>query len=114
MGYYTHFKIEFGNHSQEDSLKLKESIKQCCPSLVDALEYEYPSEYEDYLLEEEIFLYAKWYNHKEEITELSKHFPNLNITIHGHGEEIGDEWMLYVKAGKREKHHVEFPTSALW
>ena len=50
MGYYTHFKIEFGNHSQEDSLKLKESIKQCCPSLVDALEYEYPSEYEDYLL----------------------------------------------------------------
>ena len=38
----------------------------------------------------------------------------LNITVYGHGEEIGDEWVLYVKAGKTEKHHVEFPTSTLW
>nr|DAT58771.1 MAG TPA: hypothetical protein [Bacteriophage sp.] len=114
MGYYTNFKIEFGNHSQEDEFKLRESIKQCCPQLVSALEYEYPSEYEDYLLEEEIFIYAKWYDFDREISALSEKHPNLNITLYGHGEEIGDEWVAYAKAGQYEDYRLEYPNTTLW
>lgn len=116
MGYYTDFKIVLGNVEQENKEQIIEGLKKYCPDLVSMLKYEFREnlEYDDIVTENGEFINGKWYNHKEEITELSKHFPNLNITIHGHGEEIGDEWILYVKAGKREKHHVEFPTSALW
>lgn len=114
MGYYTNFRIEFGNHSQEDSLKLKESIKQCCPSLVDALEYEYPIEYDNMLLDEEIYLYAKWYNFDDEICKLSEKHPDLNITVYGHGEDVGDEWVAYAKAGRVEDYTAELPTTTLW
>lgn len=48
------------------------------------------------------------------MSELSKHYPNLNITIQGSGEEVEDNWIMYIKAGKTEHHRAEFPTSTLW
>ena len=115
MGYYTHFQVILGGVIKENKEQLVKAIKEHCPDLLSLLEYEYYNyNYEGFLEEEEEYVYGKWYDFKEEMTELSKHFPNLNITVYGHGEEIGDEWVLYVKAGKTEKHHVEFPTSTLW
>lgn len=115
MGYYTHFKIVLGKSTNENKEQLIKDIKKYCSGLTSFLEYEYTNyDYNDIVTEYGEYVYGKWYNFEEEMVELSKHYPNLNITVNGHGEQIGDEWVLYVKAGKTEKHHVEFPKSTLW
>lgn len=115
MGYYTHFKIVLGKSTNENKEQLIKDIKKYCSGLASFLEYEYTNyDYNDIVTEYGEYVYGKWYNFEEEMVELSKHYPNLNITVNGHGEQIGDEWILYVKAGKTEYHRAEFPTSTLW
>jgi len=43
---------------------------------------------------------VKWYDHEENMKELSLKFPNTVFRLHGVGEEQGDEWYKYFKNGK--------------
>jgi len=45
---------------------------------------------------------VKWYDHDEEMLELSKQFPNTVFCLHGEGEESGDLWYCYYKNGKKQ------------
>lgn len=116
MGYYTHFKIVLGNVEQENKKQIIEDLEKYCPGLVSLLKCEFREgyEYDDITAKQGEYIYGKWYNFEEEMTELSKHYPNLNITIQGSGEEVEDNWKMYIKEGKTEHHRAEFPTSTLW
>ena len=116
MGYYTHFKIVLGNVEQENKEQIIESLEKHCTGLVSLLKYEFRNgcEYDGIVTKHGEYIYGKWYNFEEEMSELSKHYPNLNITIQGSGEEVEDNWIMYIKAGKTEHHRAEFPTSTLW
>jgi hypothetical protein len=44
---------------------------------------------------------GKWYEHQEEMLELSKRFPKTLFTLHGEGEGAGgDIWNKYFRNGK--------------
>jgi len=46
---------------------------------------------------------AKWYDHEDHITQVSRQFPLVLITVDGEGEESGDMWRLYARNGEFEK-----------
>lgn len=45
---------------------------------------------------------AKWYDHRKEMTEMSKKYPKTLFTLRGSGEDYGqdDMWKEYYKNGK--------------
>ena len=51
---------------------------------------------------------AKWYEHNEDMIELSKAFPDLNFCLHGVGEEQFDYWDCYYHNGESEECRVEW------
>lgn len=46
---------------------------------------------------------CKWYEHADDIRALSLRFPAILFTLHGTGEEQGDEWYKYFKDGKMQE-----------
>jgi hypothetical protein len=45
---------------------------------------------------------AKWYDHDEDMREVSKQFPDRVITLYGNGEDADDQWYAYFKNGKMQ------------
>lgn len=41
----------------------------------------------------------QWYRHEEDVAKLSRGFPDQLIVLHGVGEEPGDLWRKYFRAG---------------
>lgn len=52
----------------------------------------------------------KWYDHDEDVLELSKQWPTILIMLEGYGEDDGDIWKCYYKNGKiwRTKANIRF------
>lgn len=110
MGYYTHYKLKI---NEEDFNKQSEAF----------MEREYEGKYEKiymYVLKErkknKDFMYGvwendgescTWYDYKEELIELSKAFPDIVFYLSGEGEESGDVWKHYFKAGKDQESKVK-------
>lgn len=46
---------------------------------------------------------CKWYEHEEDMTALSKKFPHVLFILEGIGEEDGDFWRKYFRAGKMSR-----------
>lgn len=53
---------------------------------------------------------CKWYEHEEDMRELSRRFPDVLFKLSGHGEKKGDIWVKYFKNGKMQvcKVRIEF------
>jgi hypothetical protein len=45
----------------------------------------------------------KWYDHEDDMRAYSKAFPDLVFELTGDGEEAGDNWREYYKAGKVQR-----------
>ena len=43
---------------------------------------------------------CKWYDHEQDMLELSTFYPDTIFTLHGWGEQMGDEWEKEFKNGE--------------
>lgn len=86
MGYYTRYDLKIdGTREEIDRVS----------------EYLYRTEISGYkLLKLSSYEPSKWYNHMEDMLDLSKEFPNVLFTLSGDGEDSGDFWKKYFKGGK--------------
>jgi hypothetical protein len=48
----------------------------------------------------------KWYDHHDNMLDLSKEFPDVIFMLEGEGEERDDNWRLYVHNGEWEETHA--------
>ncbi|MCP1354624.1 hypothetical protein [Aneurinibacillus migulanus] len=89
MGYYTYFKVDM---KPEEPKGLREYLyleEDRYYALIDALE--------------EIEESHKWYDHEDDMIELSRTFPDTLFELHGEVEEPGDLWRKYFKNGKIQR-----------
>ncbi|MHC2451245.1 hypothetical protein ACUXP3_001846 [Bacillus altitudinis] len=87
MGYYTNFEVEI----DKDGDLVREYVNNISPKkdcLVDA----FNGRGDD----------MKWYEHDEDVLEVSRQFPDVLITVKGVGEEYPDFWKTYFKGGKKQ------------
>ena len=49
----------------------------------------------------------KWYDHTEDMVEVSKQFPELTFVLYGEGEDSEDIWCEYFNNGDFEVTHAE-------
>lgn len=84
MGYYSTFKI-----IECASDKMKEALIEESGN--------YKSGWYNYRMDD-----VKWYNWKDNLTAVSKKFPNILLVLEGHGEEENDDWRAYALGGKIE------------
>lgn len=83
MGYYTNYSIST-NSAEHDEEIIQEIVEL--------------SGYDDTFENE-----CKWYDHEENVQEISAKWPDVLITLEGEGEESGDLWIKYFKGGKMQK-----------
>ena len=92
MGYYTDFSITI--KGEFDKKEMEEKIEEVT----------------DYCFDEHGNRYhqnCKWYDNVENMTELSKFYPNNLFTVDGDGEENGDVWRRVYHNGRQEDIQVE-------
>ena len=111
MGYYTKFELEIsgtgerwvtGVNVKGEKIRVNIGIDhdEVIRELVDLSGYEHLFDGDTH----------KWYEYDENMREISQKYPNLLFTLSGEGEESGDRWRAYYKAGKcqRELAKIEY------
>ena len=100
MGYYTvyhiNYKVPEGVDKEKFSHDLARGLYAVNSDYFDDFVYIENCLIED-LIESDMM---KWYDHEEDMCELSKLFPNILFTLEGFGEEQGDIWREYFYNGK--------------
>lgn len=86
MGYYTNFQLDFNPNVHDED--------QFLGDLKEFTGYSWSNDYELYDV--------KWYNWMNDMTELSKKYPNHLFQLDGQGEESGDIWRAFFKGGKSQ------------
>lgn len=104
MGYYTDFSLQIDKQLVDQAGDIEKALKEISGYTRWRLQYGAISLGE-----------AKWYNHLEDMQQLSERFPDLKLELHCHGED-GDQWMIYAFGGKSERcdGEVVFSPRSLW
>lgn len=93
MGYYTAFSLtatnENGYNDSELIAQIWEEMDDQDSSFCIALNEDGGSEEP-----------TKWYDHEEDMRKISARHPGVLFALKGEGEEAGDIWIRYFKAGK--------------
>lgn len=96
MGYYTKYKlsIEEGMVTTRITCKACNGEGEIISKIVDSLSKRFEIDNEST---------AKWYEHEDEMIEVSKQFPDTIFKLQGEGEERIDVWEKFFKDGKMIK-----------
>lgn len=92
MGYYTRFTL---NLSAPDGFNIDDLVEVMKLPQYNIIDWVFDENLETY---DE----AKWYNHEDDMKEISKLFPDVLFELHGEGEENDDMWIQYFKDGKTQ------------
>lgn len=104
MGYTTWYEFS----TKENKNKVSDIVSYMNQKYMEK-DWYYPFSFDDYLDDDDIYNFEivcdewnKWYDHDEEMLELSKQFPETVFCLEGEGEESGDIWRTYYKNGKAQ------------
>lgn len=99
MGYYTTYSLNMENSQSEDAQRIYDFAKEKDMDFIwgftvdgETIETSDP---------------MKWYEHEEEMREISRAFPHILFKLHGEGEETGDIWNEYYRDGKMQRCNAE-------
>jgi hypothetical protein len=117
MGYYTYFDLDIDDSQVKDQVEKKkqseiEEIQQSNISnelkkrLIKDVEKMYETsvvtknDVVNFLTFNPFGGQCKWYEHTEDMRNVSKKYPNVLFTLTGNGEEPEDMWVKYFMNGK--------------
>lgn len=105
MGYQTNYSIDIFGEFEINCGHNFPNNANFCPECGKANKPEYLNEKVEYLIEEHIGYnpfedICKWYDHDEDMKKFSKKYPGTVFVLSGEGEESGDIWKKYYRAGK--------------
>lgn len=108
MGYYTAYNMAV------KGCKGESDFNNVCSALAEKDLIGYAFETPAYEPDSEIqYFYSydavKWYEHKKDMKEISEKYPDLTFALNGYGDDPGDLWMTYFKAGQMEVCVAEIP-----
>ncbi len=115
MGYYTKFELHTVDVKTGSPITMMEedAIAKRLWELIGGSGRYTPKCIENCLDEE-----MKWYGHEEDMTTLSKEFPNILFVLEGIGEEFPDAWRKWFYNGTVEASYAEViyprPTNPLF
>ena len=96
MGYYTYYNL-----SLEDVYdpKIEDGVRAKLHEL----------EVIGYALSEDLGGYdsVKWYDHDEDMLEVSRAFPDVHFVLHGEGDNTEDIWETHCLGGKMATYMAE-------
>lgn len=96
MGYYTAYSLNVIDKGTADLDAIAYNVEAW--NLPDYYRYD----------EDNFQWYAKWYEHEEDMKELSLKFPDTLFDLFGDGEDTEDYWHKYFKNGKMQYCPVHF------
>lgn len=95
MGYYTRYSLEVINDSDSPNYNAEydRDVMQAGES-----DEDFVSEYvgSSWIFEDT----CKWYDHDDNMRDISKNYPGVLFILSGEGEESGDIWKAYYRDGK--------------
>ena len=105
MGYYTYHTLKVRNVLPNEEEALVEAMKELdiIPYALSDVPYHYDANCVACSGDDAV----KWYEHEEDMLELSKMFPLMIFKLHGEGEESGDLWNCYYRNGESEECRAE-------
>lgn len=96
MGYYTNFDLTI---LPEPDIDFETEIMKAIAAKIN---YEDPSNISaddaKWCLSDSL----KWYDHDDDMIEVSKQFPDITFILYGEGEDSDDIWKAYYKNGEME------------
>lgn len=93
MGYYTYYNLEAYENGAHVTTEREEEICTVA-SEITGIAFDH---FEDLSWDS-----MKWYDHEDDMLELSKRFPDVTFVLYGEGEERDDNWVAYYKNGDSE------------
>jgi hypothetical protein len=98
MGYYTRFSLAVYDKNQEvdDSIFPEFNNKNL-----------YDNDLSIQNLIDDVADSMKWYDHEDDMLEISKLYPDLVFVLDGDGEEAGDVWREFYQDGKTYRWELE-------
>lgn len=92
MGYLTRYKLKIKSYQDLEEAKIARKAIETYP--FDGYANSFENMYNDWT---DSF---KWYDHEKELKQFSTLYPTTVFELQGNGEDQGDVWFKYFKAGK--------------
>ena len=97
MGYYTEYSLMVRNVTPDNFDRLNEAIAGKAAEVFDDAFLDSKNNAKYWPKEP-----VKWYSHDEDMTSISKMFPESIFKLSGSGEDCDDLWDCYYKNGEKE------------
>ena len=96
MGYYTNFDLTMIPEPDEER---EAEIMKAIAAKIDNKD---PNDISAYDAEWCLSDSLKWYDHDDDMIEVSKQFPDITFILYGEGEDNDDIWKAYYRNGEME------------
>ena len=120
MGYYTYYNMDVYINDELTIDRITDALKECgvygdafdCGPSIYSMYGSSPPKAKGYSVPPICYYFgaydsSKWYDHDEDMKEISAKFPGVLFVLHGEGEESCDLWDAYYLNGKMQHCQAE-------